>query len=874
MRHRILRGARPGGTRGLVGVVALLASLAWFGPVHASTRYVDGADPTCGQRTPCHATIQAAVTAALPGDTVVVRRGTYIEQVAIAGKNSAALDEAARIVIQADPAAPPGVVVLRGAVRQCTRGHAIEIRQSRFVTIRGLVITGAGGPAISLLGGNNDNHAIHIERNRIVGNGTPACTGGIAIGRGNPDTVIANNLIHGNGRNGVAMTDADGGPHLLVGNTIHANGWHGVSVGRNHHVLIVNNAITGNGTDTASVGSFVGLSREPSPTPNPGGIQLLGNVICGNRSGEIAGPVLDPTDAGNRTPTGGEGPGVIAVARCRDLRTVYAGAAGPDGLANTLDDDFAPAPGSPLVDAGVDPRALGLAAWLAPVFEADFLGQAVRPRAGASGAAAVFDAGAIEAMASDAIPPVVSFVQPSGGTFVRGTVTVAATAADAGAVASLVLRVDGAPLNAAVSPQLPASAATATAAWPTTAVPDGAHTLTAEATDASGLTSSAQRAVIVDNTSPVATIIDGPAADIGLPTARFAFAASDNVSAAAALQFAWRLDGGPFTPYSPEPLAVMDGLTAGSHTFEVKARDQAGNESAPAQRAFTVTTLRVDIAEPAAGAEVAAGPVLVRGAVSGAGPEVGVTVNGVPAFVHGDRWAAVVTAEEGASPIRIVVTTADGRTAAETVTVTGLGGASAADVFLAVSPGRGPAPLDVQFSAVTVAGTGDGGSGSVAGPTLRLDADGDGTDEFTGAALDGVAFRYAQPGLYVPVLAIDDPQAGTRMTKAVVHVLDAAALDALLRAKWSALKDALRAGDVSAALQLIHSRARPRYQRLLQLLAPRLAAIDAVLTSIVVDEIGAAEVFYKMARDDDGVPLVFEVRFALDDDGIWRLRSF
>ena len=42
------------------------------------------------------------------------------------------------------------------------------------------------GQAISLMGGNNGNQEIHIELNRIFGNGSSSCNGGITIARGNP----------------------------------------------------------------------------------------------------------------------------------------------------------------------------------------------------------------------------------------------------------------------------------------------------------------------------------------------------------------------------------------------------------------------------------------------------------------------------------------------------------------------------------------------------------------------------------------------------------------------------------------------------------------------------------------------------------------
>ena len=105
--------------------------------------------------------------AAQAGDTVQIQAGTYVEQMQITGKNNTAgATEADRIVLQADPAAAVGSVTLHGAVSQCTNGYAIRLQQSKFVTIRGLTITGAGGEAIALMGGNNQNTAIHLERNR------------------------------------------------------------------------------------------------------------------------------------------------------------------------------------------------------------------------------------------------------------------------------------------------------------------------------------------------------------------------------------------------------------------------------------------------------------------------------------------------------------------------------------------------------------------------------------------------------------------------------------------------------------------------------------------------------------------------------------
>jgi hypothetical protein len=227
---------------------------------HAGTlRYVS-LEPGCQGLLPCYATIQAAVTAAQAADTIRILPGLYVEQVAIDGKNNTSTaTEADRIVLEAEPAAAVGSVTLQGAVTQCTNGYAIRLQQSKFVTIRGLTITGAGGAAISLLGGINQNEGIHIERNRIFGNGSAACSGGVTIARGNPYTLLVNNLIYSNGRNGVTLLDADGGPHYLVSNTIYLNGWNGVEAARDHLVLLVNNLLVHNGAASGSTGGRFGV---------------------------------------------------------------------------------------------------------------------------------------------------------------------------------------------------------------------------------------------------------------------------------------------------------------------------------------------------------------------------------------------------------------------------------------------------------------------------------------------------------------------------------------------------------------------------------------------------------------------------------------
>ncbi len=104
-----------------------------------------------------------------------------------------------------------------------------------------------------------------------------------------------------------------------------------------------------------------------------------------------------------------------------------------------------------------------------------------------------------------------------------------------------------------------------------------------------------------DTTAPVVRITKGPPPKTTSATARIAFAADDED-----VTFACTLDQGEPVPCaSPVSLA---GLTAGAHTFSVRATDEAGNVSKPASVSWTYTppdttppVVTIDSAPPIAG---------------------------------------------------------------------------------------------------------------------------------------------------------------------------------------------------------------------------------------------------------------------------------
>ncbi|HEY3019711.1 MAG TPA: Ig-like domain-containing protein [Solirubrobacteraceae bacterium] len=116
---------------------------------------------------------------------------------------------------------------------------------------------------------------------------------------------------------------------------------------------------------------------------------------------------------------------------------------------------------------------------------------------------------------------------------------------------------------------------------------DGPYTLMAVATDPVGWSDAteATRTFTIDTVAPQTTIVSGPSGPTHDASPTFEFSSSEEGSS-----FECRLDTADWSPCSPSK--SYSGLSDGSHSFAVRASDEAGNTDATEKmRTFTVDTV-------------------------------------------------------------------------------------------------------------------------------------------------------------------------------------------------------------------------------------------------------------------------------------------
>ncbi|MBF0609233.1 MAG: hypothetical protein HQL61_16970, partial [Magnetococcales bacterium] len=308
--------------------------------------------------------------------------------------------------------------------------------------------------------------------------------------------------------------------------------------------------------------------------------------------------------------------------------------------------------------------------------------------------------------------------------------------------------------------------------------------------------------------------------------------------------------------------------TAGQYQVTVKNPAPGGGDSSP-YTFRVVAELSINITEPSDGATVDKIMTLVRGTFSWESGDVGIVVNGVAAEISGRQWYANnVRLAVGANTITATITDASGNSKVRSINVN----TTTTDNIVVLEPTivNGLAPLTTSFDVLKKL------PDSVT--SYEIDFEGNGTIDYTAAEFEDVSYTYTTPGVYYPTVTVTDSTGNTYTDRIAITVLDEAETDAMLKAKWNAMKAAFVSGDIEGGLQYICTGSRDEYRNALQFLDDMVPATFSSMQEISLLYVRNGVAKYRIAQYEDiegsSVEIAYYIYFKRDTDGVIRIDRF
>ena len=155
---------------------------------------------------------------------------------------------------------------------------------------------------------------------------------------------------------------------------------------------------------------------------------------------------------------------------------------------------------------------------------------------------------------------------------------------------------------------------------------------------------------------------------------------------------------------------------------------------------------------------------------------------------------------------------------------------------------------------------------------IELDVEDDGVPEIVDTRDEMFGYTFARPGQYRTVLRVRDREGRVTTYPSPVTVVTPAAFEAELQGRWSTFREAVRRGNLQAALECVHSVRRPRVEPAIRALLR--GDVERALPPIRFAELQVADaVFAPVAPPPKGA-MPLGVHFFMDFDGVWRLGVF
>jgi parallel beta-helix repeat protein len=236
-----MKGERRRIWNGLIFAVlfAIVASISGGGVSAATTHYVNPGE-----------SIQAAVTAADPGGTVIVRDGTYTENVEV---------NVANLTLRSENGSASTTVVA------ALNSSAVFLITANSVTIMGFTVRNANDSASGI-------HLYSVHHCTVSGNNASGNYNGIYL-ESSSNNNLTGNTANSNYEGGIVL-DYSSNDNTLTGNTANSNYDVGIYLGSSSN----DNTLTGN---TANSNYDVGIRLSYSSNNNT----LTGNTVSNNTNG-------------------------------------------------------------------------------------------------------------------------------------------------------------------------------------------------------------------------------------------------------------------------------------------------------------------------------------------------------------------------------------------------------------------------------------------------------------------------------------------------------------------------------------------------------------------------------------------------------------
>jgi hypothetical protein len=213
----------------------------------------------------------------------------------------------------------------------------------------------------------------------------------------------------------------------------------------------------------------------------------------------------------------------------------------------------------------------------------------------------------------------------------------------------------------------------------------------------------------------------------------------------------------------------------------------------------------------------------------------------------------------GSSTLTATLTTPEGQSITQTVSVVASEDTSPVEVRLTPSPGF--APLEVEFKLT-----------NRLDQPLRFMFEGSGPFDLPASAVVSLTVIYPAGAHTANIDVLEGSGRTTRQTF-VIEAIDRDALDQRLRAMWAAMNDALVAGDKERALAHLSPHARVKYGPVFDQLLPDMPAIVASYSPLQRAALRPEFGEYAINRTLEGVNRIFFIYFERDGHGVWHLSA-